>query len=278
EGTIGIVTGVSILAARRPSSVNAAILGVNSYDEVRQLFKQAKSDLCEILSAFEFWDGKCMDIASEYFKMPNPLSSSYPFYVLLETSGSNATHDEEKLHTFLEKAITDELAQDGVVAQDKTQQSKFWTVREGILQSMTNLGATFKYDISLPINKLYDIVPDVNRRLTEAGVYKEVEGKSDTDLPVLSVNGYGHIGDGNLHLNVVAKDFDPKIADLLEPFIYEWVESVNGSVSAEHGLGVMKADCLKYTKSSEMIDIMKQLKTLFDPNGIMNPYKFLPSS
>ncbi|PVV04047.1 hypothetical protein BB560_001464 [Smittium megazygosporum] len=277
EGTIGIVTGVSILTARKPSSVNATILGLNSYENVRSTFRKAKSQLSEILSAFEFWDTKCMEITSDHFKLAKPFESDYPFYALIETSGSNAEHDEEKLTAFLENLITDEIAQDGVVAQDTTQQKKMWTFREGIPESLGKLGAVYKYDISLPISRLYGIVPDMKQRLIDAGVYAEKDGNPVPGYPVKSVVAFGHIGDGNLHLNIIADKYDPKVSSLIEPYVYEWVNSVEGSISAEHGLGVMKANCLKYTKSPEMIESMKQIKQLFDPKAIMNPYKFLPN-
>ncbi|PVU90976.1 hypothetical protein BB561_004626 [Smittium simulii] len=270
EGTIGIVTGVSILAA---------LLGANSYEDVKSTFRTARTHLCEILSAFEFWDAKCMDITADHFNMSKPLEGNYPFYVLIETSGSNNEHDSEKLNNFIELTMEEGLIQDGVLAQDKSQINKFWVMREGIPESLAKFGATYKYDISIPIAKLYDIVPDIKKRLTEAGVYSENEsGTPNSKYPVKSVNGYGHIGDGNLHLNIVADKFDDNVTKHLEPYIYEWVENVAGSISAEHGLGIMKPDCLKYTKGPEMIHNMKVIKNLFDPNGIMNPYKFLPAN
>ncbi|OMJ21907.1 D-lactate dehydrogenase [cytochrome] 2, mitochondrial [Smittium culicis] len=280
EGTLGIVTGVSILAAKKPSSVNVAVLGLKSYEDVRNTFLSSKQHLCEILSAFEFWDARCMEIVLGHFGMKNPLEGDYPFYALVETSGSNGEHDESKLTSFLELTMESGLVMDGALAQDKTQIAKMWTMREGIPESLAKFGSTYKYDISIPISKLYQIVPDIKNRLEEAGVYSPTsEDSSDGSKHVVkSVNGYGHIGDGNLHLNIVADSFNEKVTDLLEPYIYEWVENVNGSISAEHGLGIMKPSCLKYTKGPEIINTMRLIKDMFDPNGIMNPYKYLPKS
>ncbi|OMH81992.1 D-lactate dehydrogenase [cytochrome] 2, mitochondrial [Zancudomyces culisetae] len=272
EGTIGVVTGVSIATARRPTSVNVAVLGVNSYQDVKNTYIQSRKDLCEILSAFEFWDARCMDTVLTGFNTSNPLSGDYPFYVLIETSGSNDEHDEA-----VEKTMENGLVQDGTLAQGKTQISKMWSLREGIPTVLAQTGATYKYDISIPINQLYDIVHDTEVRLENAGIYKKDAAPSE-NYPVKSVNGYGHIGDGNLHLNIVADKFDDKITDLLEPFVYEWVENVAGSVSAEHGLGIMKPECLKYTKNDQIVSVMRNIKNMFDPNGIMNPYKYLPEN
>ncbi|OLY84626.1 D-lactate dehydrogenase [cytochrome] 2, mitochondrial [Smittium mucronatum] len=274
EGTIGVVTGVSILTARKPTSVNVAVLGLNSYEDVRKTFLSSKQHLSEILSAFEFWDSRCMDLTLGHFNMKNPLGDKYPFYALIETSGSNAEHDESKLSSFLELTMENELVMDGALAQDKSQIAKMWTMREGIPESLAKFGSTYKYDISIPIAKLYQIVNDIKVRLSDAGVYDAAsEGDSHDEKNIVkSVNGYGHIGDGNLHLNIVANSFNDKLTDLLEPYVYEWVQKVEGSISAEHGLGVMKPADLKYTKGPEMIRTMRVIKNLFDPNEVTVEY------
>ena len=87
---------------------------------------------------------------------------------------------------------------------------------------------------------------------------------------------YGHVGDGNLHLNVTSPKYDPVVSSSLEPFIYEWVRGVRGSVSAEHGLGFKKRNCIGYTKSPTAVGQMKNIKNIFDPRGILNPYKVYP--
>ena len=135
----------------------------------------------------------------------------------------------------------------------------------------------------MPVPVLYQMVEDVTERLRKLGLYK-VDGDSGdrcgwkprTDSVVNGVLGYGHVGDGNLHLNVSAKSYDPELIAAIEPYVYEWARTYRGSISAEHGLGLMKAQHIGYTKSPAMVDTMHRLKHLFDPNGIMNPYKFLP--
>ncbi|PVV05288.1 hypothetical protein BB560_000193 [Smittium megazygosporum] len=114
--------------------------------------------------------------------------------------------------------------------------------------------------------------------LIDSGVYDESAPRLGGEKPVVvSVNGFGHIGDGNIHLNVVANKFDDSLQNIIEPYINEWISKVNGSISAEHGIGIVKPDCLKYSKSPEMISLMKKIKNHFDPNGILNPYKVLPN-
>ncbi|CAF1654576.1 unnamed protein product, partial [Didymodactylos carnosus] len=93
---------------------------------------------------------------------------------------------------------------------------------------------------------------------------------------VRNVTGFGHVGDGNLHLNVTTKEYSQTVKDVLEPFLYEWVSKQRGSISAEHGLGLHKAKYLGLGKSLHALDIMRNIKTLFDPNLILNPYKLFP--
>ena len=99
----------------------------------------------------------------------------------------------------------------------------------------------------------------------------------DTCFPSPGHFSYGHVGDGNLHLNVTSPSYDPNLTKRLEPFIYEWTSGVKGSVSAEHGLGFKKRDCIRYTKSETAVREMKKIKGIFDPKGILNPYKVFPS-
>ncbi|TPX30392.1 hypothetical protein SmJEL517_g06042 [Synchytrium microbalum] len=267
EGTLGIVTAVSLLTPKKSSAVNVAVLGCDSFESVLKAFTQAKTDLQEILSAFEFWDDQAMQMMNS--KLPevrNPLSHSFPFYVLIETSGSNATHDSEKLASYLENVISDAVVSDGVLAQDGTQMRSFWNLREGIPLAGSKHPAQYKYDMSIPINVYYGLVEAVRTHLQQ-------NHKAVYDKYITSVAGYGHIGDGNCHINVTSEEYNDEVQNCLEPFIYEWVAKHRGSISAEHGLGYMKTDCIGYSKSPEAIRVMQDLKALFDPNGILNPYK-----
>ncbi|RHZ84809.1 hypothetical protein Glove_74g25 [Diversispora epigaea] len=271
EGTLGIIAGVSIQTPRKPKAVNVVLLGSNSFEKVQETFIRAKDELTEILSAFEFWDANSVKLIQAHIVQGSkfPLDTNYPFYILIEVSGSNKVHNDEKLSSFLENLLENQIVGDGVVAQDETQAKVIWAIREGIPEACNKAGSVYKYDLSMPLECMYKLVEDLRRKLMDAGVY----GK---DLPINNVIGFGHIGDGNLHLNVSAQNYTPEITALIEPWIYEWTEKHNGSISAEHGLGLMKAEYLRYSKSSSMINIMKKIKKELDPNGIMNPYKFLP--
>lgn len=270
EGTLGIITGVSILCPPRPKNFNVAFLGLSDYESLKKCFVKAKSELGEILSAFELMDLKSQKLAEHHLKLAHPLADEHQFYVLIETSGSNGSHDEEKLQAFLESAFEDEVIQDGVIAQDETQLKTLWSWREQIPEASTIGGGVYKYDVSLPLNDLYGLVLAVRERLNNAGMIGD-----SSDFPVIDAVGYGHVGDGNLHLNVAVREYNKDVEKLLEPFVYEWVSSKKGSISAEHGVGFQKKNYLHYSKSQNELAVMKQLKQLFDPNAILNPYKYL---
>lgn len=263
EGTLGMVTAVSISTPQRPSSVNLCMIGVNSYEDVQKIFLCAKSMLGEILSAFEFEDQQSMETVETNLGYRSPIGQ-FPFYVIVETSGSNANHDTEKLDEFLEKVMGDGVALDGTMASEPSKMKEIWKLRESIAQGLLGDGeGRYKYDISVPVKAMYEIVPLLRERLADR---------------TTRVCGYGHYGDGNIHVNVVSRYNDDEVLNLIEPYIFEWTAKHQGSVSAEHGLGFKKANMMHYSKQPEAIAIMKRMKHLFDPNGILNPYKMLPTS
>ncbi|GMP27316.1 hypothetical protein CsSME_00003359 [Camellia sinensis var. sinensis] len=133
---------------------------------------------------------------------------------------------------------------------------------DGVPEAIMKAGAVYKYDLSLPVEKMYDLVEEMRIRLG----------------PAVKVVGYGHLGDGNLHLNISLPEYDDTVLAQIEPFVYEWTSKHRGSISAEHGLGLMKANKIHYSKSPESVNLMASIKKLLDPNGILNPYKVLPQS
>lgn len=270
EGTIGIITGVSIMTPTRPKAFNVSFLAVDSYEAVQKVFVKAKKDLSEILSAFEFMDSNSQKLTKKHLPdAPYPFEDDHPFYVLIETSGANKEHDDAKLESFLESAMEEELVVDGVVAQDETELRNLWQWRELIPESSQAEGGVYKYDVSLPLKDLYSLVEAANVKLEEAGLV------GDAPKPVIKAVGYGHVGDGNLHLNVAVREYNEEVEKALEPFVYEYVSSKHGSISAEHGLGFQKKNYIGYSKNEQEIKLMKELKLHFDRNGILNPYKYI---
>lgn len=270
EGTIGIITGVSVVCPQRSKAVNVAYLGLPSFEHVQLAYKEAKKQLGEILSAFELMDEQSQEFVHRVTGNTRPLEGEHPFYCLIETSGSNSEHDKAKLEAFLEYVIEKEIISDGIPAENETQFRKLWAWREGITEAIAHFGGTYKYDLSIPLKELYQLVEETRERLTAAGLV----GDSD-EYPALGVVGYGHMGDSNLHLNIPVRKYTKKVEEAIEPWVYEWVQKRNGSISAEHGLGLAKKNYIGYSRSETMIRLMKQLKDLYDPNAIMNPYKYI---
>nr|BAE41647.1 unnamed protein product [Mus musculus] len=261
EGTLGVITAVSIVCPPRPKAVNVAFLGCPGFAEVLQTFRTCRGMLGEILSAFEFMDTECMQLVGQHLQLTNPVQES-PFYVLVETSGSSAGHDAEKLTNVLEQVLNSGLVTDGTMATDQRKVQMLWALRERITEALSRDGYVFKYDLSLPVERLYDLVIDLRTRLGPRAKH---------------VVGYGHLGGGNLHLNVTAEAFSRELLGALEPYVYAWTAEQRGSVSAEHGLGFKKKDVLGYSKPPVAVTLMQQLKAMLDPKGILNPYKTLPA-
>ncbi|AOW02430.1 YALI0C06446p [Yarrowia lipolytica CLIB122] len=271
EGTLGVITAVSILCPQRPAAKNVAYLAVESYEKVQQAFIAAKKDLGEILSAFELMDGRSQGWVQQHCDLTRPVDTESPFFILIETAGSNKEHDDAKLEAFLEDVMEQEIVCDGVVASDETQFQNLWAWRERITEVIGKEGGVYKYDISIPLPQLYNIVDDL-RAVFES---KDMISKTDASKPVVDVIGYGHVGDGNLHLNIMTREYSERISQVLEPWIYEWVSKVHGSISAEHGLGLIKKHFIQYSKDEDNVYLMKQLKNAYDPNHILNPYKYI---
>lgn len=266
EGTIGIVTAISILCPQRSPAVNVAYFGLESYEKVQEAFREAKKQLSEILSAFELMDAQSQQLYHRASGAKLPLEGEHPFYCLIETSGSNTEHDSEKLNTFLEHVMGEEIVSDGVVAENETQVQSLWACREGVSEASQHFGGVYKYDLSIPLPQLYDLVAETRERFQSNGLMGETD-----DYPVLDVIGYGHMGDSNLHLNVATRRYDKEVEKALEPWVYEWVAERKGSISAEHGLGLAKKEFIGYSRSETMIKLMKQIKQLYDPVSIVTP-------
>ncbi|XP_075214603.1 D-2-hydroxyglutaric acid dehydrogenase isoform X2 [Lycorma delicatula] len=262
EGTLGIVTKAALQCPPRPKSIILAFLGVEDFESVLSTLKLAKEQLSETLSSCELIDAPSLDAVNKYLGIKSPIDE-FPFYVLIETSGSDVNHDEEKLNVFLDKAMTRGIVIDGIVTNEPSKMQNIWQLRERIAEALLHTGAVYKYDVSLPVQHFYEIVPLLQNEL------------KDTSATV--VTGYGHIGDGNLHVNIAAEEYDQDLVNnVIEPFVFKWVSEKKGSISAEHGIGLKKTEFLHYSKTPEAISLMKKLKNLFDPSGILNPYKVLP--
>ncbi|KAG2197815.1 hypothetical protein INT46_011386 [Mucor plumbeus] len=271
EGTLGLVTGVSLLTPRRPKAVNVAMVGLDSFEDVQKAFVMAKEDLSEILSAFEFWDGDSVGVVkSQMMQDVNyPIDGEHAFYALLETQGSKQEHDQEKLDEYLGRLLENGVAKDGVMAQDAKQVNSLWGWREKIPESISKSGTAMTYDVAMEVPLLYKMVEDAKKHFGEKNQLGP--GKLYSNLL-----GFGHVGDGNLHIMANLDGFDNHGQEAMDEFVFSWAMKNNGSITAEHGVGVSKVNYMNRAKSPVQLALMRTLKNAIDPNGIMNPYKVIP--
>ncbi|GMR49879.1 hypothetical protein PMAYCL1PPCAC_20074, partial [Pristionchus mayeri] len=261
EGQLGVVTSVTMGVVPRPSSILSAMLAVSSYSDCIRILSLARSKLGEILSSFELIDGDTMKCVERHLPLKNVFEGSHNFYLLIETHGSNGDHDSEKLNAFVEEALGAELAADGVAANSEAERTHMWRLREESPIAAAKDGYIYKFDVSLPLEHFYRLTEETREKLMgRARVYC-----------------YGHLGDGNSHLNVTTDGEDEELMRELSPFVYNWVVSHGGSISAEHGIGQLKRDYRSLGKSAEESALIRSIKRVFDPHGILCPYKMIPA-
>jgi len=275
EGALGVVTRVALLAPRRPAARNVAMLAVPSWPAARALLRAARDELGEVLSAAEFVDAAAMRLTLDGLRRAAPLAAPAPgapepaFYFFVETAGARAAHDAEKLGDFLSGALAAGTVTDGALAADEAKARALFALREDVSVALTARGHVFKYDVSLALGDMYALVEAMRARLSGRG----------WDARGVVTVGYGHIGDGNLHLNIStpgrAQEWLPELGADIEPFVYEWVLERGGSVSAEHGVGQAKVAWLPRARAPAVVALMRRLKDAMDPCGILNPGKVL---
>ena len=272
EGTLGVITKINLSCPRLPTSRNAAFLACENFGDVLKTLALAKDELGECCAAFEFMDRAVLQLVQKEHRIPVNCSGNscglYPFYVLVETQGSNEEHDAENMASFLEKSMEGGQVVDGVLSQDLTQVKDMWSIREHCNPATKATGYNWKYDISIPVTDYYDIAEEMRERITNV-------------RPDALVVNWGHVMDGNLHLNVTTPGYfeeDEELTKHIEPHLFESVVRRKGSISAEHGLGRCKNEYLgSLAKNEAALARMKMIKDMFDPNGILNPGKYLPS-
>ncbi|KAJ1989168.1 D-lactate ferricytochrome c oxidoreductase [Dimargaris cristalligena] len=264
EGTLGVITGVALQTAPFLPSKVAVLLGLNSYKQALDTYALAQKHIYQNLSAFEFWDRECFNylLESGANAPSEPFASTYPYYILVESSSSDEDQNQESLSKFLDILLQNKLMGDGTISFDQSQFNRLWAYRESIPSAVLR-HPSLAYDLTLDYPHFYQVVEVLRDRLRQMGLYDGYKGRGN----VQAIAGLGHFGD--------AKDLNKEVFEAVEPFIYEWAAERGGSISAEHGLGILKAPYLHYTRSEVVIRTMRQIKTVFDPHGIMNPYKVL---
>jgi FAD/FMN-containing dehydrogenase len=259
EGTLGLITRAVLKLSPKPSSQVVAMCGVKDFDKVADLLVHAQSYLGSNLTAFEvIWQNTYKLIDEHVPHATVPIPDHYSFYVLIESMGSNADRDTELFIEILSKATDQGLVEEVILADSDTKIKNLWTVRDGAAEVYPGVGYMHTYDVSLNVGDMGYFGEEVEKRLRIV-------------WPEAILGLFGHIGDGNVHI-IIRTGKDTADHHLqIDEIIYGLIRELQGAVSAEHGIGLMKKQFLPYSKSESEIALMKALKHTMDPQGILNP-------
>jgi FAD/FMN-containing dehydrogenase len=269
EGTLGIVTAASLKLFPRPSQTQTCLLAVPSAAVALSLFGRARRELCDLLSAYELLTRPCLDLVFETFPdNRDPLSEVAPCYVLLETLVSGALDLRPRLEAFLEAAMAEGLVLDGALAESEAQRASFWRIREDLVDAQYRVAPLhLRSDVSVPQAALADFIAEVDAAVAE-------------HFPDLKPMVYGHVGDGNVHYNVLpgpqtaAEGLGARLK-ACEALLFEKAAGYRGSISAEHGIGRAKRSSFLNSVPEVELSLMRGLKSLLDPRGLLAPGRVL---
>lgn len=267
EGTLGIITAAVLQLHAKPRSTEVALCALANVEQALKLLRLFHNYNPAALQAFEYISEEGMDLLCTYIKdVQFPLETKAPVYILVELAlPEQSDHLKFLLETILEKAFEEEIILDAVLAENETQRQNLWKIREEQSESQKQAGANIKNDISVPISA----IPILIERATK--ICQEI-------YPHIRVAPFGHLGDGNIHFNLVQPEKDdPKAfmqkSHLLMEAVSKVVFELHGSFSAEHGVGQLKNDMMISWKNNIELSIMQKIKQNLDPQNILNPGK-----
>lgn len=269
EGTLGIITAASLRLVPRPSRTGAALMIVPSPQAAVTLLALAQRQIGDGISAFELISGRGLEFLAETMPQVRRPFSDAPAWMVLIDLGLSGAHDPmTALEDLFVSASEAGLVLDGVIAQSEGQRQEFWDVRESIPEANRLVGAISSHDISLPLSAVPEFIEKAAGVLAELGEYR--------------INCFGHLGDGNLHYNVYPLPGQTKAERVAEKAdvqraVHDLVTSLDGSISAEHGIGRLKAADLQRYGDPAALAAMRAIKAALDPLGIMNPGAVLPA-
>ncbi|WP_428376229.1 FAD-binding oxidoreductase [Lichenicoccus sp.] len=270
EGTLGIITAAVLQLAPRPHSLEVALCGVASPEAALALFTEFRRRDPSAIQAYEFMSGTGMALVTGLIEGASlPLEGTAPHYVLVElASGRESAGLRELLEEVLAQALEDGSVLDAVVAESGVQRAAIWRLREEHSEAQKRAGASVKNDVSVPVSR----VPELIARATEACAAL---------MPGIRIAPFGHLGDGNIHFNLVQPEAMPREVFLARDHeimdtVGAVVRALDGSFSAEHGVGRLKPYMMPDWRGGAELDTMRRIKQALDPLGLFNPGKLLP--
>ncbi len=260
EGTLGIVTRAILRLRPLPTSENCAWVSCPSYEALTGFLNYMEAEAAGTLSSFEvMWKDYYEFITGDTTPHSPPVEPGAPYTVLLEALGADQARDHERFEEILAGAYKKELISDAIIAKNEAERRALWEIRDDVFQ-MAVIAPLFAFDIAVAISDMETYTTKLKATFMDK-------------WPDHKLFIFGHLGDGNLHVIAAVGDGSDETHKAVEEAVYAGVRDLNGSVSAEHGIGLEKRAYLNWTRSPEEIVLMKQIKQIFDPKGIMNPGK-----
>lgn len=265
EGTLGVITHATLKLTQVASETQVAILGVRGLPEALAVFGRARGQPKLQLQAFEFFTDRCLDAVLDESGGVPPLASRPVAYVLVEVEPGPGANLAEASEEWFGALFEEGLVEDGVLSTSSSEASQLWSYRERISESLSKKGFVHKNDVSLPVSGLPHFVGELERTLSER-------------YPDFPVYLFGHVGDGNLHVNIMKpEDLDKAVfmdrVHETDVVLFELLRGHAGSVSAEHGIGLLKKAALPYTRGPGQMALLRSIKNALDPDNILNPGK-----
>jgi FAD/FMN-containing dehydrogenase len=269
EGTLGIITAAVLKLYPLPRDVHTAFVALRDPAAAIELLARARGASGDRCTSFELIPRLTVDLVLRHVPgTTDPLDAPHDWYALIELSGPDADGDTGAvLESLLERAFEDGLVVDATIAQSAAQAAALWRIRETVSEGEAAAGASLKHDVAVPVSQVPAFI---------AAATPEIE----TALPGVRVMAFGHVGDGNVHFNLIQPEGMDRQAfyaewPRLSTLVHDRVTAMSGSISAEHGIGHLKRDALPHYKSAVELDLMRTLKAALDPAGLMNPGKVL---
>jgi FAD/FMN-containing dehydrogenase len=267
EGTLGMITAAVLTLFPRPTEVQTALVAVPDPQAALSLLGRATETIGEQVTAFELIQRRAIDFVLRHIPdVSDPMAAAYPWYVLMEISGQGAPDSlRTAVETILTEALEGDEVLDAVLAGNQAQGQALWKIRESIPEAQNHEGQSVKHDVSVPLSRIAEFIERADLAL--AAAYPGVRGVA-----------FGHIGDGNIHYNPAQPpDSDGAVFaaeyGAINRIVHDLITELNGSISAEHGLGQLRRDEARRYKSSVEMDLMQTVKSALDPDNIMNPGK-----
>jgi FAD/FMN-containing dehydrogenase len=267
EGTLGIVTAAVLKLFPKPKSRATAFVGCASARQALALFERLRQGAGDALTAFEYMNRFGLEIVLKHASgTVRPLAGDHHSYALIEVSSPQAGAElEVTLESLLGAAIEDHLIEDATIGASEAQNAALWRLREQLSDVQRHEGGSIKHDVSVPVSRVADFI-------------EAATAACEAAMPALRVCAFGHVGDGNIHFNLSQPAGMDKAAFLatwerFNRIVHDIVAAMNGSIAAEHGIGLIKRDELLLYKDPVAVDLMRTLKRALDPQNILNPGK-----